>query len=47
MQEVMSFCLWFLEQLPTFLLTPPISAFLGLIFLAWTIQLFRLLVNLK
>lgn len=30
MSEMMDFALWFLNQLPGFLMTPPISAFTGL-----------------
>lgn len=30
---MMNFALWFLEQLPAFLMTEPISAFVGMFFL--------------
>lgn len=46
MQQMMDFSLWFLEQLPDFLMTPPISAFVGFWFLFVVIVLVRRLINI-
>lgn len=40
MQDMMNFVLWFMEEFPAILLTPPISAFTGLLLLGWTSRLF-------
>lgn len=41
MTEMQSFVLWFLQEVPDFLLAPPISAFTGMYFLYVTVRLFR------
>lgn len=46
MQEMMNFSLWFLEQLPEFLMTEPISAFVGFGFLFVIVALVRRMINL-
>lgn len=43
---MMDFALWFLQELPDFLLAPPISAFTGLIVLSWVITLFWRMINI-
>lgn len=35
----MTFCTWFLSQLPAFLMSEPVSAFVGLWLLMWTGEL--------
>lgn len=47
MQEMMNFVLWFVENFPGILLTPPISAFTGLALLGWTANLFVRLIHLR
>ena len=47
MQDVEQFILWFLENFPTILLTPPISAFTGLALLGWTTHLIGRLIRLR
>lgn len=47
MQDVEQFILWFLENFPTILLTPPISAFTGLALLGWTTRLIGRLIRLR
>ncbi len=42
----MDFALWFLQQLPDFLLSPPISAFVGMILLSWVISVADRLIHL-
>lgn len=42
----MDFTLWFLEQLPAFLLSEPISAFVGFWFLFVVIALFRSMIRI-
>lgn len=46
MQEMMDFALWFIEQLPGFLMTPPISGFVGLGFCFVIIALIKRLIHL-
>lgn len=41
MQAMMDFCTWFIAQVPTFLLSEPISAFTGLAVLGFVISLFQ------
>lgn len=41
MTEIQNFILWFLQEFPTFLMTPPISAFTGMYFLLVTVAIFR------
>lgn len=40
MAQMMIFTTWFIQQLPTFLLAEPISAFTGLCILAWVAEIF-------
>lgn len=47
MQEMMDFILWFIENFPAILLTPPISAFTGLALLGWTAHLFSRLIRVR
>ena len=47
MQDVEQFILWFLENFPIILLTPPISAFTGLAPLGWTTHLIGRLIRLR
>lgn len=46
MQEMMDFALWFLSQLPGFLMAPPISAFVGIFFLLAIGRLVRDMISL-
>lgn len=46
MQEMMDFALWFLGQLPAFLMSPPISAFVGIFFLLAIGRVFREMITL-
>lgn len=46
MQAVKDFFLWFLTEIPDFLLTPPISAFVGLALGVGIIALFKRLCNI-
>lgn len=46
MQDMKDFVMWFLSAFPSFLLTPPISAFTGLAILAWVWGLLRKIFNL-
>ena len=46
MEQMKDFVLWFLSQLPTFLLTEPISYFVGFIFLFAVVAIFRRVVGL-
>lgn len=46
MQEMMDFAFWFLQQLPAFLMTEPISAFVGMAFLFVIIDLFRRMIKI-
>lgn len=41
MEQMKDFVMWFLTQLPSFLLTEPISYFVGFIFLFFTFGIFR------
>ena len=43
---MMNFSLWFLSELPEFLMTPPMSAFVGFAFLFVIVALFKRMVNL-
>lgn len=47
MEEMKSFILWCLEQIPDFLLTPPISAFTGILFLFFTVELVRRIMHIS
>lgn len=46
MTEMQNFVLWFLQEFPAILLTPPISAFTGFYFLGVTIGLFKRMIHL-
>lgn len=41
------FCLWFIEQLPTFLMSEPIKYFVGFAMLFVVISLVRQIINLR
>ena len=41
MQSMMDFCLWFLQELPDFLMSEPIIYFVGLFFAFFTVRLIR------
>lgn len=47
MQEMMDFALWFLGELPSFLMTPPISAFVGFFFLYVVVDIVRRMIKLN
>lgn len=47
MQSSKDFVMWFLNNLPTFLLAEPINYFLGFAFLGLTINLFKRIINVK
>ena len=47
MQAIEDFILWFLENFPVILMTPPISAFTGLALLGWTAHLFGRLIRVR
>lgn len=46
MSEMMTFCSWFLTQLPDFLLSEPISAFTGLAILGLVVSLFQRIIHI-
>lgn len=46
MTNVQAFVVWFLEQLPAFLLSEPISYFIGFAFLFVTIRLIKEIIRL-
>lgn len=46
MQAMMDFSLWFLEQLPAFLMTEPISGFVGFGFLFVVVALFKRMIHI-
>lgn len=41
------FCLWFLVQLPDFLMSEPVCYFVGAAFLFVVIGLFKAIINIK
>lgn len=47
MQGMMDFSLWFLSQLPDFLLSEPINAFVGLAVLFSVGSLFRRIIHMR
>lgn len=47
MADLKAFVLWFISELPDFLLTPPISLFTGFFFAGCTINLFKQLINVS
>lgn len=46
MTNMQTFIIWFLEQLPAFLLSEPISYFVGFAFLFVTIRLIKQIIRL-
>ena len=46
MEAMMSFVTWFIQTIPDFLLAPPISAFVGMALLAFTINILRRMMHL-
>lgn len=46
MEESKTFILWFLQELPSFLLASPISQFIGFAFLAVVIDLFKRIIHI-
>lgn len=46
MDEMKSFVLWLIHEVPPVLLEPPISAFVGLAFLGITVKLFKQMISL-
>lgn len=47
MSAMMSFCSWFISQLPIFLLAEPISALTGLFILAFVFDLVRRIMGIN
>ena len=47
MEEMKDFILWFLQEFPAVLLTPPISAFTGLLLLFFTCELVRRIMHIS
>lgn len=47
MQEMKDFCLWFLTELPDFLLAEPICYFVGFGFLFVVIAIIRSIINIR
>lgn len=45
MVEMQDFALWFLTEIPEFLLTPPISAFVGIAILIVIIKVMTLVIK--
>lgn len=41
MEAMKEFVMWFIEILPDFLLQPPISSFVGMALLAFTVNILR------
>lgn len=46
METMKDFVLWFIQTIPEFLLEPPISAFVGMALLAFTINILRRMMHL-
>lgn len=46
MQNMKDFVMWFLTQLPSFLLSEPINYFVGFFFLYVTVAIFRRMVTI-
>lgn len=46
MDAMKDFCLWFLETMPSVLLEPPISAFVGLALVVFCVRVIRQMINL-
>lgn len=47
MAEMQDFALWFLTEIPEFLLTPPISAFVGIALLIVIIKVFASIIKIN
>lgn len=47
MQAMKSFVLWFLEQLPAFLMSEPICYFVGFAFLFVVISIFKDIISIR
>lgn len=47
MSAMMSFCTWFISQIPTFLLAEPISALTGLFILSFVFDLVRRMMGIN
>ena len=47
MQSVREFCVWFISQLPDFLMSEPICYFVGFFFSFATVGLIARLMNIK
>lgn len=47
MSDMMDFSLWLLDNLPDFLLKPPISAFVGLFILFFIARLVRYIIHIS
>lgn len=47
MESMKTFSLWFIEQLPEFLMADPVIYFVGLAFGLLVIGLFKSLINIK
>lgn len=47
MAEMKTFVLWFIQQLPTFLMSEPIKYLVGMAFLIVTIEIFRKIISVK
>lgn len=45
--EMQDFALWFLSEVPDFLMTPPISAFVGLAILIVIIKVMTLIIKIN
>lgn len=46
MEAMKDFVLWFIQVVPDFLLSPPISAFVGMALLGFTITILRRMMRL-
>lgn len=46
MQEMMDFCLWFLTELPAFLMSEPICYLVGFFFLFVVVALFKYIASI-
>lgn len=47
MEAMKDFVIWFIQSIPAFLLTPPISAFVGMALLAFTVNILRRMMRLQ
>lgn len=46
MEAMKDFVIWFIQSIPVFLLAPPISAFVGMALLAFTVNILRRMMRL-